>query len=79
MICRFDVTVSDVNIILFISSGSSGNDEFADFSSAFSGGVTSSSSTVGGSSQQFSSGTISSHTTVLSNNGNSGKNYPDLS
>jgi hypothetical protein len=50
---------------------SSGNDEFADFGSAFSGGVTSSSSTVGGSSQQFSSGTISSHSTVLSSNGNS--------
>ena len=78
MICRFDVMVSDVNIILFYFVCSSGNNEFADFSSAFSEGVTSSSSTVGGSSQQLSSGTKSSHSTVLSSNGISGKNYPDL-
>lgn len=54
------------------AASSSGNDAFADFSSAFSESVTSSSNTVGSSSQQFSSGTISSQTTLLSSNGNIG-------
>jgi hypothetical protein len=59
--------------ISFFCSG--GNDEFADFSSAFSEGVTLSSNTVGSGSQQFSSGTIGSTTSVPSSNGNLGKNY----
>lgn len=58
--------------ISFFYSGE--NDEFADFSSAFSEGVTLSSNSVGSSSQQFNSGTICSTISVPSSNGNVGKN-----
>lgn len=50
------------------------NDEFADFSSAFSEGVTVSSNTVGSSNQQFNSGTIGSTASIPSSNGIFGKN-----
>lgn len=62
--------------LYFFCSG--GNDEFADFNSAFSESVTLSSNTSGSSSQHFSSGTFNSQTPVLSSNVNIGKNYYDL-
>jgi hypothetical protein len=62
-----------VDTLFICSFCSGGNDEFADFSSAFSEGVTLSSNTIGSSSQHFNSGTVGSPTSVTSSNGNLGK------